>query len=239
MNSPINSNQSKDYRPPVARIPFTHHVWASIAATLVLLLICCGLYPALVYGMALAFPHQANGSLLKRDGTPTTSGNDAVGSALLGQTFTAPQYFHSRPSAAGSGYDASASGGTNLGPISDKLLNGIHGSRNADGTPNPSADFDGVKDLVAAYRAANGLSETALVPADAVTRSGSGLDPHISPRNAKLQAPRVAKARGMNDADVQALVSKYTDPPTLGLLGEPGVNVLRLNLALDAATHAP
>ena len=138
-----------------------------------------------MWGIAQAiFPVQANGSLITKAGTFTTDPEEAVGSALLGQNFAAPQYFHPRPSAAGAGYDAASSGGTNLGPLSDKLLNGIHDAKNADGTPNPSADFDGIKDLVAAYRTENGLADDAIVPADAVTRSASGLDPHISPENA-------------------------------------------------------
>ena len=131
------------------------------------------------------------------------------------------------------GYDAASSGGTNLGPLSDKLLNGIHDSKNADGTPNPAADFDGIKDLVAAYRTENGLADDAIVPADAVTRSASGLDPHISPENARLQAGRVARARSLSDDAIRRLIVEHTDAPSLGILGEAGVNVLLLNLALD------
>ena len=209
-------------------------VYASVAATVVLLLLCCGAYPLLVWAIAqAAFPMQANGSLVTRSGAPTTDAAEAVGSRWLGQTFVAPKYFHARPSAAGSGYDATSSSGTNLGPLSDKLLSGIHGSKNADGTANPAADFDGIKDLAAAYRTENALANDAIVPADAVTRSGSGLDPHISPANAALQLGRVAKARGLSPADIQVLIDQNTDRPTAGLLGEPGVNVLLLNLALD------
>jgi len=192
-----------------------------------------------VWGIAqIVFPTQANGSLLTKDGAFTTHPDEAVGSALLGQKFAAPQYFHPRPSAAGDGYDTANSSGTNLGPLSDKLLNGIHGSKKDDGTPNPAAAFDGMKDLVAAYRQENGLADDATVPADTVTRSASGLDPHISPENTLLQATRVAHARGISIQEVQKLVEQYTDSPSLGLLGEPGVNVLQLNLALDKAGSA-
>ncbi|HEX3359219.1 MAG TPA: K(+)-transporting ATPase subunit C, partial [Tepidisphaeraceae bacterium] len=210
-------------------------LWASIAATVVLTIVCCGVYPLIVWGLSQAiFPGKANGSLVSKDGSITTVEADAVGSSLLGQNFSAPQYFHPRPSAAGNGYDASNSSGTNLGPLSDKLINGIHGSKNPDGTPNPSADFDGVKDLVAQYRKENNLSDTTLIPGDAVTRSGSGLDPHISLQNAQLQKNRIGQARGITSEQVQALIDSHTDGPDLGILGDPGVNVLALNLALDA-----
>jgi len=217
---------------PVACESFLSHLWASIAATVVLTILVSGAYPLLVWGIAqMAFPHQANGSLVKKDGTFTIKDEEAVGSALLGQKFAAPQYFHPRPSAAGAGYDATASGGTNLGPISDKFLNGV---ADDPATKDVDESFAGVKQLIAAYRAENGLPESTLIPADAVTRSGSGLDPHISPANAKLQLARVAKARGQDEKALSAIVDDYTDSPSLGILGEPGVNVLRLNLALDA-----
>ena len=217
---------------PVASESFLSHLWASIAATVVLTILVSGAYPLLVWGIAqMAFPHQANGSLVKKDGTFTIKDEEAVGSALLGQKFAAPQYFHPRPSAAGAGYDATASGGTNLGPISDKFLNGV---ADDPATKDVDESFAGVKQLIAAYRAENGLLESTLIPADAVTRSGSGLDPHISPANAKLQLARVAKARGQDEKALSAIVDDYTDSPSLGILGEPGVNVLRLNLALDA-----
>jgi len=168
------------------------------------------LFPAVVTGVArLLFPRQSEGSLLVRDGK-------TVGSSLIGQAFASPRYFHPRPSAAGSGYDATASGGTNLGPTSRKLMTDIAG-------------------FAAAYRTENGLAPDAVLPADAVTRSASGLDPHVSPANAALQAARVARARGLPDADVQALVARATEGRQLGFLGEPRVNVLVLNLALDAA----
>jgi K+-transporting ATPase ATPase C chain len=169
-------------------------------------------------------PAQANGSLIRR-------GDKVIGSSLIGQNFAKPIYFHPRPSAAGSGYDASASGGSNLGPTSDKLINGI-----AD-DPKTKADesFAGIKQLAAAYRSENGLSATAKIPADAVTKSASGLDPQISPENAALQAPRVAKARKISVEKVKELVAANTQNRSLGVLGEPGVNVLQLNMALDGA----
>jgi K+-transporting ATPase ATPase C chain len=215
---------------------FWQQLYAAAVFSVLFILLCCGLYPVVVWGIAqIVFPTQANGSLLTKDGAFTTNLAEAVGSALLGQRFAAPQYFHPRPSAAGAGYDAASSSGTNLGPLSDKLLNGIHGSKKDDGTPNPAADFNGIKDLVAAYRQENGLADDAAVPADAVTRSASGLDPHISLENALLQVTRVARARGISVQEVHKLVDQHTDARGLGLLGEPGVNVLRLNMALDKA----
>jgi K+-transporting ATPase ATPase C chain len=137
-----------------------------------------------------------------------------VVSELIGQTFVAPEYFHSRPSAAGAGYDGSASSGSNLGPLNQDLLSSV-------------------QERVAAYRAENGLNDAVVVPVDAVTASGSGLDPHISVANARLQAPRVADARALSLDEVLALVDDHTDGRSLGVLGEPGVNVVMLNLALD------
>jgi K+-transporting ATPase ATPase C chain len=167
-------------------------------------------YPLIMTGIAqVAFPNQANGSLVR-----DSSGN-VVGSALLAQAFTQPQYFHPRPSAAGAnGYDATASGGSNLGPTNQKLIDTVQS--NAD-----------------AYRQDNGLSADAQVPVDAVTASASGLDPDISPANALLQVHRVAAARGLSDDQVRSLVNQYTEGRTLFVLGEPRVNVLKLNLALD------
>ena len=155
----------------------------------------------------VAFGDEADGSLIRRDGV-------VVGSELIGQTFTAPEYFHSRPSAAGAGYDGAASSGSNLGPLSPDLL-------------------ASVADRVAAYREENGLSGDVSVPVDAVTASASGLDPHISVANARLQAARVAQARGLTLAVVMGLIDDHTDGRSLGVLGEPGVNVVLLNLALD------
>ena len=182
----------------------------SVLATLALVAILCGVYPLMVWGIAqVAFPHQANGSLVEVKGK-------IVGSSLLAQNFSGPQYFHPRPSAAGEiGYDGASSGGSNLGPLSRKLT-------------------DQVKERVDKYRAGNNLPAATLVPADAVTASGSGLDPHISLRNAAIQAPRVAQARKLSADKVTRLMQDFTEGPDLGFLGEPGVNVLRLNLALDA-----
>jgi potassium-transporting ATPase KdpC subunit len=156
------------------------------------------------------FASQANGSLV-RDSSGTV-----VGSTLLAQGFSRPEYFHPRPSAAGSdGYDATSSGGSNFGPTNQKLI-------------------DSVKDRAVAYREENGLANDAPVPVDAVTQSASGLDPDISPANALIQAGRVAKARNLPEDQVRALVNQNTEGRTLFILGEPRVNVLRLNLALDA-----
>ncbi|HXP61629.1 MAG TPA: K(+)-transporting ATPase subunit C [Dongiaceae bacterium] len=181
----------------------------AVLATLILAAVCCGLYPLVVFGIAQAlFPDAANGSLL-RDSTGAIRG-----SRLLAQQFTADKYFHSRPSSAGNGYDATSSGGSNLGPTSQKLR-------------------DSIAQNLADYRSQNGLATNAPVPADAVTASASGLDPHISPENAELQAARVAKARSLGEQAIRELIRQHTDAPDLGLLGDPGVNVLTLNLALD------
>lgn len=198
----------------------------SIRITIIMLLIVCGAYPLLIWGISqAAFHHQANGSLV------TDAQGKVVGSELLAQSFTKPEYFHPRPSAAGNGYDPTASSGTNLGPTSDKLINGIH-KKLPNGKDDPN-NFDGVKDLAAAYRKENNLESKALVPVDAVTRSASGLDPHISPANAALQIPRVAKARGISEDKLKKLVNACMQGRSLGFLGEPNVNVLKLNLALD------
>lgn len=181
----------------------------SVIATIVFAIILCGIYPLIVYGVGqLFFPNKANGSLIE--------GKDRrlVGSELLGQAFSGDKYFHPRPSAAGAGYDAANSSGTNLGPTSQKLI-------------------DAVKTAVAQYRKENNLPPGVLVPADAVTSSGSGLDPHISVKNADLQVPRVAKTRGLSEGNVRDLVRQNTEGPQFGILGDPGVNVLKLNLALD------
>ena len=181
----------------------------ALLVTLMLAVVGCGLYPLVVFGIAQTFfRDQANGSLI-------VDANGTVrGSKLLAQGFTAEKYFHPRPSAAGHGYDATSSGGSNLGPTAKKLADSI--ARN-----------------VVDYRTQNGLATNAPVPADAVTASGSGLDPHISARNAELQAPRVAKARGLTLEKVRDFIRLNIDPADMGFLGEPGVNVLRLNLALD------
>jgi len=346
------------------------HIWASIGATLVLGVICCGLYPLAVWGIGQTFfPHQANGSLVKKDGTPTTDDTQAVGSALIGQSFTAPVYFHPRPSAAnnspgtpsspssytpGGGYDATSSGGTNFGPLNDALLNGAvvttqpatqpaaaTATATAPGTtsvastgaaettvaspaaataastttatvsapstqPLESLGYDGIRLRVIHYAWDNHIafklyhvkfdkdgalipsSKTelppaeklkfiddqgkindvplvdafphmdmsgkdaviaddfaTLIPADAVTASGSGLDPHISPENAALQVQRVVDERNklssvkLTKEQVLELIRQNTDGPSLGILGDAGVNVLLLNIALDKAAPLP
>jgi K+-transporting ATPase ATPase C chain len=172
-------------------------------------------YPYAVTGVAQTlFDRQANGSLI-------TSGGRVVGSSLVGQNFTGAGYFHPRPSAAGAaGYDASASGGSNLGPSSKALATRVAGD-------------------AASVRAEDALAADAPVPVDAVTASGSGLDPHISPDYAEIQVARVASARGVSDDAVRAMVQHYTDGSTFAVLGEPRVNVLELNLALDAVYGSP
>jgi K+-transporting ATPase ATPase C chain len=183
----------------------------AILATLALVVVCCGLYPLIVFGISqVLFPAKANGSLI------VDAGGVVRGSRLIGQPFTADKYFHPRPSSAGNGYDPTSSGGSNLGPTSQKLR-------------------DAIAQNLADYRTQNGLATNAPVPADAVTGSGSGLDPHISLQNAALQVERVAKARGLSIEKVRELIQQNTDPADFGILGDPGVNVLRLNLALDAA----
>lgn len=200
---------------------------ASIMAVVAMTVLFGFVFPGVVTVIAkAAFRKQADGSLISRNG-------QVVGSELIGQNFTKPEYFHPRPSAAGSGYDATSSGGTNLGPTSDKLINGIH-KKLPNGKDDPG-NFDGIKDLAAAYRTENGLAKDAPVPADAVTRSASGLDPEISPANAALQVARVAKARGASEDAIRQLLEKNTAGPQLGFLGEPRVNVLKLNIALDDA----
>jgi K+-transporting ATPase ATPase C chain len=180
----------------------------STIATLSLAVILCGLYPLIVWVLAQGlFPAKANGSLVERDGI-------TIGSALLSQGFAHPKYFHPRPSAAGEGYDAIHSGGSNLGPTSKALI-------------------DTVRRRVEEYRRENHLTLDARVPADAVTTSASGLDPHISVENALLQAPRVAKTRGLSQEVVLKEIKNHTAGRNFGILGEPRVNVLLLNLALD------
>jgi K+-transporting ATPase ATPase C chain len=192
---------------------FLSEIRRAVGLTVILAMVCCGAYPLLVTSVArTVFPEKAAGSLIK-DGS-----GRIIGSALLGQNFSGKKYFHPRPSAAGpSGYDAAGSSGSNLGPTSRKLA-------------------DLLAERVAAYRESNGLAPDREVPADAVTASGSGLDPHVSPENAVLQAERVAKARNLPVEKVLELIEANTDQPDLGIFGDAGVNVLELNLALDAAT---
>ena len=217
-------------------------------------------YPLVMTGISqLIFPKQANGSLIM-------VGGKVIGSEIIGQSFTKPEYFHPRPSAAGSGYDASASGGSNLGPTSAKL---IRGTTKMDDKKNEVVDYDGIDLRIMHYCVENEIpyeSSTPLeqfkgadgslddvklikafnddkaplvftpkapIPADAVTTSGSGLDPHISPANAQVQVARVAKARGISVDQAIQIVARFTEGPDLGLLGEPRVNVLKLNLAMD------
>jgi K+-transporting ATPase ATPase C chain len=170
------------------------------------------IFPVVLFALGrLLYPAQASGSLVTRNGV-------VVGSRWIGQEFTRPEYFHSRPSAAGAGYDGVSSGGTNLGPSNPKLI-------------------EGVRRLAEDYRRGNGLPPDAIVPIDAVTSSGSGLDPHISPQNAELQIARVARARGFEESAVRLLVANHTEGPQLGFLGGPRVSVLELNLALDQLAH--
>jgi K+-transporting ATPase ATPase C chain len=194
-------------------------LFTALKMTVALLVLLCGVYPAAVWAVGqVAFSHKADGSF-------TTSGAKVVGSSLIGQSFSdeagnpIPKYFQPRPSAAGNGYDPTASGGSNLGPSNPKL-------------------WDAVKTRVTAYRQLNGLPDNATVPVDAVTASGSGLDPDISIANAMLQAPRVAKDRALPVATVEALVRAHTDGRPWGVLGEKTVNVLDLNLALDKLSEA-
>lgn len=218
------------------------------------------LYPVVMTAMSeLIFPRQAKGSLVTVNGK-------VVGSSLIGQSFAKPEYFHPRPSAAGNGYDATASGGTNLGPTSAKLL---HGTTKKDDKGKEIVDFDGIEDrivhycldnnipyessapldqfkdaqgnlddvkLIDAFNDAKGpliFTAKSPIPQDAVTASSSGLDPHISPANAELQAARVAKARGVATDQVKPLIAQFTDRADWGFLGEPRVDVLTLNVALD------
>jgi K+-transporting ATPase ATPase C chain len=180
----------------------------SVMATLSLAVILCGVYPLIVWFLAQGlFPDKANGSLVMGSGK-------VLGSSLIGQGFTSPKVFHPRPSAAGHGYDATHSGGSNLGPTSRRLV-------------------DNVRQRVDEYRSENHLPAGALVPVDAVTASASGLDPHISLKNALLQSSRVAKARGLREDAILRQIARHTEGRDLGILGEPRVNVLMLNLAMD------
>lgn len=184
-------------------------VLTSIIMLLTMTLFLGFIYPLTTTGLAyLLFPRQAQGSLIYQDGR-------VVGSELIGQKFTNPRYFHGRPSVAGEGYDATASGGSNLGPTNKKLL-------------------EAVGERLARTREENGLSREKMVPADLVTASASGLDPHISPEAAFIQVPRIARVRGIPEEKIRELVEQHIEGRQFGFLGEPRVNVLKLNLALDA-----
>jgi len=232
----------------------------ALRMTLVLTVLTGLFYPGVVTAITQAvFPKQANGSLIVKNGK-------VIGSELIGQNFTRPEYFQPRVSAAGGGYDATASGGSNLGPTSAKL---IHGTTKMDDKKHEVVDYDGINLRIVHYSIDNGIpyessvpldsfkdasgnlddvklikafnddktplafTPKAPIPADAVTASASGLDPHISPEFAKAQAERVAKARGVDVIALEQLVAQYTEGRDWGFLGEPRVNVLRLNLALD------
>ena len=280
MNAPIPTET-----PRIAHGGVLHHLRVSIVATIILSVICCGIYPLIVWGLSQAFFHdKANGSLI------TDDKGQVIGSKLIGQPFADTRYFHPRPSAAGSGYDPTASGGSNLGPTSKKLINGTTkpttqpNPKGGDPIAGPDAvDYDGIKLRVVEYLDENNRpyelarekrdehgkviertvidpktfktdkgdydqvklvnafnSDEALtvkpgiaIPADAVTASASGLDPHISVENALIQVARVATARSISEDKVKQLLAANTDGRNLGILGEPGVNVLLLNLALD------
>jgi K+-transporting ATPase ATPase C chain len=197
----------------------------ALLSVLLLTLLSGVIFPLALAALAWPlFPRQAGGSLIVRDGF--------VASELIGQDFTGPSYFHPRPSAAGRGYDAAASGGTNLGPANPKLRDG---TKDDPATPDVDESFAGVRELAEAYRTRNGLVPDAAVPVDAVTRSGSGLDPHISPANAALQVARVARARRLSEESVRRLLAEHTRGRQFGILGEPRVSVLTLNMALDQA----
>lgn len=187
-----------------------NHIRPAVMMTLLLCAITGFIYPGVVTGLARTiFPRQARGSLVEVNG-------HIVGSALIGQSFTRPYYFHSRPSAAGAGYGATASGGTNKGPTDRKLADTLIAQA--------------VESAIAQEHAVKGQ-----IPADMVTASASGLDPHISPATAQLQVARVARARSANASAVRALVDAHTEGRQFGLFGEPRVNVLLLNIALDSA----
>ena len=197
---------------PAPVVKLREHIRLGVVSVISLTLLTGCIFPLVLFALGrLLYPAQAAGSLVTRNGV-------VIGSRLIGQDFTRPEYFHPRPSAAGTGYDGASSGGTNLGPNNAKLV-------------------ESVRQLAEDYRRSNGLPPDAAVPIDAVTRSGSGLDPHISPQNAALQVPRVARTRGLQEDVVRRLLADYTQGPQLGFMGDPRVSVLDLNLALDQAAR--
>jgi potassium-transporting ATPase KdpC subunit len=199
---------------PVPPAKLREQIRPAVLSVLILTLLTGCIFPLLLAAIGRPlFPRQAGGSLLTRGGA-------VVGSGLIGQEFSRPEYFQSRPSAAGRGYDGTSSGGSNLGPNNPKLKNG-------------GADFAGIGQLAEEYRRRNNLGPLTPIPIDAVTRSASGLDPDISPANAALQIPRVARARGVSEEAVRRLVVEHTRGPQFGFLGNPRTQVLQLNLALD------
>jgi K+-transporting ATPase ATPase C chain len=204
--------------PSASPAKLSEQIRPAILSVLVLTLLTGCVFPLLLAAFARPlFPHQVSGRLAIRGGV-------VVGSELIGQEFSRPEYFQSRPSAAGNGYDGASSGGTNLGPNNPKLKNG-------------AADFAGIRQLAEEYRKRNVLAPTTPIPIDAVTRSGSGLDPDITPANAALQIPRVAQARGVSEDAVRRLVANHTKGPQFGFLGNARVPVLELNLALDQSLN--
>lgn len=186
------------------------NIITSVLILLIFTVLLGGVYPLAVWGVAqVGFPHHANGSLVKN------AEGEVIGSELIGQTFSSPGYFHSRPSAAGNGYDAGASSGSNLGPTSEKLIDRVKTDSETLQAENPGA----------------------AVPADLVTTSASGLDPHISPAAAEFQIPRVASERKINEDELRKLVARFTEGRQFGFFGEPRVNVLLLNLELDRSEN--
>lgn len=195
-----------------------------LSITILLLLITTVAYPLAVTGIAqVAFNRQANGSFVEVNGEP-------VGSSLVGQIFTGEQYFQGRPSAAGAGYDAANSSGSNLGPTSSKFIEGIEDDP---ATADVDESFAGIAQRVDAFRDLNGVDGSTDLPSDSVTASGSGLDPHISPATARLQVARVAAARGASESEIRDLLDDHTESAFLGFIGQDRVNVLKLNIALD------
>jgi K+-transporting ATPase ATPase C chain len=201
------------------------HLRPAILLTVFFVVLTGLAFPGVIWAIGqTVFPSRANGSLIR-----DAQGNP-IGSALIGQSFSKPEYFHPRPSAAGAGYDAANSSGTNLGPTSEKL---IHGIKDDPATKDVDETYLGFGDLAKAYREENGLAPNAVIPADAATRSASGLDPDISVANAELQVARVAQARKLSPDRVRQVLAEQQSGRLLGVLGEPRVTVLLLNLALD------